>query len=68
MGRRKLNRFTETKMLASRVESSDFYAFEEKLTKERKTVQDALNAFLKSYVAGQVQFSGSALVGVIQPS
>jgi hypothetical protein len=69
MGRKRLGKFPgEIKMLAARTDAEDFWKFEQKLTTERRTVQDALNAFLKSYIAGTVIFSGSVLVGSQTPN
>jgi len=55
-------------MVAARCEESQVFLLEEKLVKERKTLQDVLNAFLASYIDGTVVLSGSHIVGAIQLS
>jgi len=68
MGRKKKFTFVKTKMLAARCEESQVFLLEEKLVRERKTLQDVLNAFLASYINGTVVFSGSQIVGSSQMS
>jgi len=63
MGRKRTQGFTSMKMLSSRVEESDYDKFEDCLTRDNLSVQGALNLFIRSYISGNVAFSGSSLVG-----
>lgn len=64
MGRKKLNRFREQKMMAARVETSDYLKFEFMLNnKDGKNLQEAINGFIVSYISGNLTFSGSQIVG-----
>jgi hypothetical protein len=62
MGRKKINRFAKSKMIASRVEESDYWKFELLLKKEHKSLQEVINTFVVSYISGALVFSGSQLV------
>jgi hypothetical protein len=62
MGRKKIDRFTKSKMIASRVEETDYWKFELLLKKEHKSLQDVINSFVVSYISGNLVFSGSELV------
>ena len=61
---RRRQKFNEPKMLSSRVELSDYYKFEDKITADRCTVQQALNMFVRGYISGTIVVSGSQMVGV----
>lgn len=64
MGRRKKIGFSNMKMLASRVEESDYLKFEFILkNRDGKTLQDAINLFVVNYISGNVYFSGTCLCG-----
>lgn len=64
MGRRRKPGFGQMKMLASRVEESDYLKFEFILkNRDGKTLQDAINLFVVNYISGNVYFSGSCLCG-----
>ena len=64
MGRHKKVGFGKMKMLASRVEESDYLKFEFILkNRDGKTLQDAMNLFVVNYISGNVYFSGSQLKG-----
>jgi hypothetical protein len=68
MGRRKKQGFLQSKMLASRVEESDYVKFEFILkNRDGKTLQEAINLFVVNYISGAVAFSGSCLVGKSTP-
>ena len=60
MGRKKKPGFTQMKMLASRVEESDYNKFD-LLTKNRdgKRLQEVINLFVTEYISGNIQISGS---------
>ncbi len=62
MGRRKKNTFSKSKMLASRIEESDYWQFETVLNNQHKTLQDAINAFVVACISGNLVFDGSKIV------
>ena len=63
MGRKKKQGFTEMKMMATRVENSDFMQFEYILkNREGKNLQEAMNAFVREVISGNLSFSGSHIV------
>jgi hypothetical protein len=62
MGRHRKNTFGTMKMLASRVEESDYFKFEERLQKEGKNLQQFMNLFIVSYISGNICLSGSTFV------
>jgi hypothetical protein len=62
MGRKKKQGFTKMKMLASRIEESDYFKLELFLGTQNKNVQQAINAFVVSCISGNLSFSGSYLV------
>jgi len=62
MGRHKKNTFQRQKMLASRIEESDYFKFEELMKKNGKNLQDVMNIFVVSCISGTIQLSGSAFV------
>ena len=69
MGRKKKKGFTSMKMLASRVEESDYNKFEH-LIKHRdgKTLQEFMNLLVVNYISGNLHISGSGFVaGSNQP-
>lgn len=68
MGRKKKNTFQKSKMIASRIEESDYWKFELLLKKEHRTLQDLVNAFVVSYISGNLELSGTNLVSKIQPA
>jgi len=47
MGRKRLKGFVEMKMLASRVEASDYYQFEAVIKKDGKKLQEVMNQFVR---------------------
>ncbi len=61
MGRKKLNRFTNEKIFAARVEEQDFALFEDLIKKRDgfKTTQQFLNDVIVNYISGALYFSGS---------
>jgi len=59
MGRRKKPGFRQMKMLASRVEESDYYKFESLIKSGGKSLQEVINSFIVSYISGNIQLSGS---------
>lgn len=62
MGRKKKNTFQKSKMIASRIEESDYWKFELILKQEQRTLQDLVNAFVVGYISGNFTMSGSNLV------
>ena len=62
MGRRKKTGFTKMKMLASRVEESDYYKFESLIKKDKKKLQEVINLFIVNYISGSISLSGSVFV------
>jgi hypothetical protein len=65
MGRKKKNTFQKSKMIASRVEESDYWKFELLLKQEHKSLQDVINTFVVSYISGTLVFSGTNLVSKV---
>ena len=63
MGRKKKTGFRQMKMLASRIEESDYRKFEAKIAPTGKTLQEIVNAFVVSYISGTIALSGSTVVG-----
>lgn len=62
MGRKKQNKFQKSKMIASRIEESDYWKFEVVLKKDHKSLQDVINHFVVGYISGNFYFSGSDLL------
>jgi hypothetical protein len=63
MGRKKKPGFGQMKMLASRVEESDYVKFEFILkNRDGKTLQDAINLFVVNYISGNIYLSGSTFM------
>ena len=51
------------KMLASRVEESDYYKFESVIKKSnQKSLQDVINLFVVEMISGSIQLSGSTFI------
>lgn len=65
MGRKKKNTFQKSKMIASRVEESDYWKFELLLKQEHKSLQDVINTFVVSYISGTLVFSGTSLISKV---
>ena len=64
MGRKRKIGFTNMKMLASRVEESDYIKFEFILkNRDGKNLQEAMNVFVREVISGNLSFSGSHIVG-----
>ena len=61
MANRRKQKFTETKMLSSRVEKQDYWKFEDCLIKDNLSVQQFVNSMVRSYISGAIAFSGSLL-------
>lgn len=66
MGRHKKNTFQKPKMIASRIEESDYWKFELVLKKDHKSLQDVMNQFVVGYISGNFAFSGSNLVAKVE--
>ena len=49
------------KMLASRIEESDYLKLELFLQKENKNIQQVINAFVVNCISGNFHFSGSSI-------
>lgn len=63
MGRKKKPGFANMKMLASRVEESDYIKFEFMLkNRDGKNLQEAVNTFVREYISGNLHFSGTHIV------
>lgn len=63
MGRKRKIGFTNMKMLASRVEESDYVKFEFILkNRDGKTLQEAMNMFVREFISGNLSISGSHIV------
>lgn len=62
MGRKKKHNFNKTKMLASRVEESDYFKFESLFKKDGKKLQEIINFFVVSCISGSIQLSGSVFI------
>ena len=63
MGRKRKVGFTNMKMLASRVEESDYVKFEFILkNRDGKTLQEAMNMFVREFISGNLSISGSHIV------
>jgi ABC-type maltose transport system permease subunit len=62
MGRKKKNTFIQSKMIASRVEASDYHKLDVALSQQHKTLQDLINTFVVQFVSGNLYFSGTLLV------
>lgn len=60
MGRRKKPGFTNMKMLASRVEESDYDKFESLIELTGKSLQQVVNLFVVNYISGNIYLSGSS--------
>lgn len=56
---RRKERFIETKMLSARVEKIDHWKLEDCLNRDNLTIQQWLNSMVRSYVSGNIVFSGS---------
>ena len=61
MGRRKKLGFTKMKMLASRIEETDYFKFEAIFP--NKKMQEVINNFVRSCITGSIVMSGSTFVG-----
>lgn len=56
MGRRKKPGFRNPKMFSGRVESEDYYKFEQILkTRDGKTLQEMINLFVVNYISGNIR-------------
>ena len=62
MGRHKKPGFKQMKMLASRIEESDYFKFDDMLKKSGKNIQEIMNLFVVSCISGTIQLSGSTFV------
>ena len=64
MGRKRKVGFQKMKMLASRIEESDYIKLEYILkNRDGKSLQDAMNLFVREYVSGNIYISGSHICG-----
>jgi hypothetical protein len=59
MGRRRKPKFVNMKMLASRVEESDYNKFEVLIKRKGKKLQEVVNLFVTEYISGNIEISGS---------
>jgi hypothetical protein len=62
MGRHKKKGFLKQKMLASRIEETDYFKFEEMMKNNGKTLQEVVNLFVVSCISGTIALSGSSFV------
>lgn len=63
MGRRRKPGFSEMKMLAARVESSDFEKLEHIVKyRDHKSLQEFVNLLVVNYISGTFHLSGSTVV------
>lgn len=62
MGRKKIDKFKNPKMIASRVEESDYHKLDVALSQQHKTLQDLINTFVVQFVSGTLYYSGSVIV------
>lgn len=63
MGRKRKVGFANMKMLASRVEESDYVKFEFILkNRDGKSLQEAINMFVRDFVSGSLCISGSHII------
>jgi hypothetical protein len=61
MGRKRKKGFKQMKMLASRVEESDYYKFEAIIKQSgKKTLQEVMNMFIVEMISGNLYLSGSS--------
>ena len=63
MGRKKKPGFRQMKMLASRIEESDYKKFEAKISLTGRTLQEVMNIIVRSFISGTICLSGSEVVG-----
>ena len=59
MVNRRKQKFTQTKMLSSRVEMSDYLKLERWLETKNLSVQQFVNSMVRSVISGTAEFSGS---------
>lgn len=59
MVNRRKQKFTQTKMLSSRIEMSDYQKLDEFLENKNLSVQQLVNSMVRSVISGTVEFSGS---------
>ena len=59
MPNRKKQRFSQAKMLSSRVENTDYLQLETLLEKQNLSVQQFVNSVVRSYISGTIAYSGS---------
>lgn len=62
MGRRKKPGFRQMKMLASRVELSDYYKFESLIKLEGKKLQEVVNLFVINYISGTIKIQDDEFI------
>jgi hypothetical protein len=61
MGRKKKFLFKEPKMLASRIEKSDFEKISFLLENNNISVQEFINTIVRQYISGNINLSGSEM-------
>lgn len=59
MPNRRKEKFANVKMLSSRIEKEDFDKLEQMLEIKNLSLQQLLNSFVRSFISGTVQYSGS---------
>ena len=59
MVNRRKEKFTQTKMLSSRVEQTDYDQLEQKLESQNLSVQQFVNGVVRSFISGTLVHSGS---------
>lgn len=60
MGRKRKQGFTKSKMMASRVEETDFVKFENLVNlRDGRKLQDFMNLFVTEYISGNLYLSGT---------
>lgn len=63
MGRKRKIGFVDMKMMAARIENSDYMKFEFILkNRDGKTLQEAMNMFVREFISGNLSISGSHIV------
>lgn len=63
MGRKRKIGFTEMKMMAARIENSDYVKFEFILkNRDGKNLQEVMNIFVREVISGNLSISGSHIV------
>ena len=59
MVNRRKQQFTQTKMLSSRIEQTDYDQLEQLLENKNLSVQQFINSMVRSFLSGTVEYSGS---------